>query len=86
MVAQLLSSCVKLYQIVESAPRPRLENESAEALLPSHSDFTAGFDSGTLSLQESLSPVGGVASGMSLGDYQIMLAGVDGDTSWGDVS
>ena len=85
MVAQLLSNCVKLYQLVESEVRPRLENESAETLLQGHSDFTSGFDSTSLSLQEPLSAVGGVASDMPLCDYQMMLAGIDGDTSWRDM-
>lgn len=82
MVAQLLKTCVKLYQLVQSTARPRLENESSGTLLPGLSDFTTGFDSTPVILQESLSPVGGVASDMPLGDYQMMLSGIDGDTLW----
>ena len=82
MVAQLFKTCTRLYQLAESAAGPRLDVESAETLLPSQPDFTSGFDPGSLSFREPVSPAVGSGPDMSLGDYQMILAELDVDASW----
>lgn len=82
MVAQTLKISTKLQQLAESAAYSQPENGSGEALLPSHSDFTDDFDSASLGLHASATPVDGATPGMSLGDYQMMLAGINVDSPW----
>lgn len=81
----LHNNCTKLYQLAESAARQRLGNGPTDMLLASSGDFTGGFQSGPLSLQETVSTTDGSTPGMSLGDYQMVLAGLDVDASWGQM-
>lgn len=85
MVESLYTSCTKLYHLAESAGRQCLGSDSANMLLPTPGDFTSGLESGPLSLHESLSTSDGSTPGISLGDYQMVLAGLDVDASWGQM-
>ena len=85
MVESLYKICTKLYQLAESGGRQCMGNGPTSMLLPTSGDFTSGFESGPLSLQDTLSTSDGSRLGMSLGDYQMVLAGLDVDASWGQM-
>lgn len=85
MVESLYNTCTKLYRLAESTARQCPETGQNGRLFPVSASLMSGFESGHLSLQESLSTSDGSTPGMSLGDYQMVLAGLDVDASWGQI-
>ncbi|KAI5855612.1 hypothetical protein GGS23DRAFT_608138 [Durotheca rogersii] len=72
--------CAKLYQFAESTIRPRMEDSSVQTTASTEAAFAGYFEPGLMSLHGSVSPTdSNPAPLMSLGDFQMMLGGLDMD-------
>ncbi|SPO04291.1 uncharacterized protein DNG_06974 [Cephalotrichum gorgonifer] len=82
-VKHCLETCTKLCKAAESVIATPFRNiGTVEGLLPSHTSAVDGFEPGVLCLQEPASSVSASSLGISLGDYQMILAGLDADPAW----